>query len=541
LNFIDKAIKAISPERALKREVAKKRLSMIDSGYGNYGASATKKSLIGWTHGGGSHREDIEDNIDPLRQRSRDLFYGGSNVATGAIKRLRTNTIGIGLHLKASINEEVLKIEPEEARELEETIEREFAHWADSTNCDLERIDNFYQLQQLAFLNALLSGDSFVLMTTTKRVGSVYDLRIQTLEADRVSTPDNERVNPLFCEGVEKNKAGEVIAYHVSKFHPLSFTDREPREWVRVLAYGEKTGRRNILHVMNRERIGQVRGVPFLAPVIDTIKQLGRYTEAEVLAAVINGLFTVFIEKESASDDVPFGESIPEEMQVDQEDENSIELAPGAVIDLGEGEKANMVNPGRPNPNFDPFVIAVLKQIGAALEIPYEILIMAFSSNYSASRAAILEFFKVVKMYRAWFVADFCQPIYEEWLSEAVAKGRIKAPGFFADPIIKDAYCSAEWTGPSAGQLDPTKEVEAAEKRVQGGYSTREREARELTGTDFYKNIKQRKREEELLKEVTGGAKTDTQTVENINGREESDTENNPDNDGGQAEEETEE
>lgn len=274
---------------------------------------------------------------------------------------------------------------------------------------------------------------------------------------------------------------------------------------------------------------------------ITGLKQLGRYTEAEVLAAVINGLFTVFIEKESASDDVPFGESIPEEMQVDQEDENSIELAPGAVIDLGEGEKANMVNPGRPNPNFDPFVIAVLKQIGAALEIPYEILIMAFSSNYSASRAAILEFFKVVKMYRAWFVADFCQPIYEEWLSEAVAKGRIKAPGFFTDPIIKDAYCSAEWTGPSAGQLDPTKEVEAAEKRVQGGYSTREREARELTGTDFYKNIKQRKREEELLKEVTGGAKTDAQTVENINGREESDTENNPDNDGGQTEEETEE
>ena len=96
MNFIEKAIKAISPERALKREVAKKRLSMINSGYGNYGASATKKSLIGWTHGGGSHREDIEDNIDPLRQRSRDLFYGGSNVATGAIKRLRTNTIGIG-------------------------------------------------------------------------------------------------------------------------------------------------------------------------------------------------------------------------------------------------------------------------------------------------------------------------------------------------------------------------------------------------------------------------------------------------------------
>lgn len=539
MNLIDRAINAISPEKALKREVARKKLSLVNSGYGNYGANATKKAVIGWTHGGGSHREDIEEHISTLRQRSRDLYCGGSTLATGAIKRLRTNAVGTGLHLKSTINEEILGITPEEARKLEETIEREFAHWANSTNCDIERIDNFYQLQQLALLNALLSGDSFALMTTTKRTGSIYDLRIELVEADRVSTPDNETINPLFCEGVEKNANGEVVAYHISKFHPLSFQDREPREWVRVKAFGEKTGRRNVIHVMNRERIGQVRGVPFLSPVIETIKQLGRYTEAEVLAAVINGLFTVFIEKESASDDVPFGEAVPEDMQVDSEDEGSIELAPGAVIDLGEGEKANMVNPGRPNPNFDPFVMAIIKQIGAALEIPYELLIMAFSNNYSASRAAILEFFKVIKMYRAWFVTDFCQPIYEEWLCEAVAKGRINAPGFFNDPIIKDAYCSAEWNGPSAGQLDPKKEVEAAELRVQGGFSTRERETTELTGTDFYKNIKQRKREEELLKEVTGSAKKEMDTA-NIGGKE-SDSDNDPDNpDNDREEEETE-
>ncbi len=528
MNFLDKAISAVSPERALKREVARKRLSMIDSGYGNYGANGTKKSVIGWTHGGGSHREDIEEHVDTLRQRSRDLYSGGSNLATGAIKRLRTNAVGTGLHLKSTINEEMLGITQQEARKLEEQIEREFAHWANNVNCDIERLDNFYQLQQLALLNALLSGDCFALMTTTIRKGSIYDLRIKLIESDRVSTPDNKTIDPLFCEGVEKNEDEEVIAYHISKFHPLSFSDRKPREWTRVLAFGEKTGRRNVIHVMNRERIGQVRGVPFLSPVVETIKQLGRYTEAEVLAAVINGLFAVFIEKEGASDEAPFGESIDEEEQVDREDENSIELAPGAVIDLGEGEKANMVNPGRPNPNFDPFVTSVLKQIGAALEIPYEILTMAFSNNYSASRAAILEFFKVIKMYRSWFVSDFCQPIYEEWLCEAVAKGRIYAPGFFADPIIKEAYCSAEWNGPSAGQLDPKKEVEAAELRVQSGFSTRERETTELTGTDFYKNIKQRKREEELIKEVNdiGG----TKKMENANNASnKSNDNNNPD------------
>ena len=88
--------------------------------------------------------------------------------------------------------------------------------------------------------------------------------------------------------------------------------------------------------------------------------------------------------------------------------------------------------------------------------------------------------------------------------------------------------------------LDPKKEVEAAELRVQGGFSTRERETTELTGTDFYKNIKQRKREEELLKEVTGSAKKEMDTA-NIGGKE-SDSDNDPDNpDNDREEEETEE
>ena len=122
MNLIDRAIIAISPEKALKREVARKKLSLVNSGYGNYGANATKKAVIGWTHGGGSHREDIEEHISTLRQRSRDLYCGGSTLATGAIKRLRTNAVGTGLHLKSTINEEILGISSEEARKLEETI-----------------------------------------------------------------------------------------------------------------------------------------------------------------------------------------------------------------------------------------------------------------------------------------------------------------------------------------------------------------------------------------------------------------------------------
>ena len=55
-------------------------------------------------------------------------------------------------------------------------------------------------------------------------------------------------------------------------------------EWTRVEARGELTGRRNIVHVITRERAGQLRGVPVLAPVLEALKQLGRYTEAEITA-----------------------------------------------------------------------------------------------------------------------------------------------------------------------------------------------------------------------------------------------------------------
>lgn len=503
MNVFDRVIAAVSPETALKRAGARQKLQILNSGYSNYGASHTKKGLLGWLYGGGSAKEDIQDNLSTLRQRCRDL-YMGVPLATGALKTCRTNVVGSGLKLKSQIDYEVLGISEEEARSLESLIEREFSLWADSPACDLERLDNFYELQQLAFLNWLMSGDVIATLPVTKRVNMPYDLRICLIEADRLSNP-NDMIHPRIVGGVETNDAGEVIAYHISTHHPLSF-DYTERKWTRVEAWGKKTGRRNVIHVMSRERIGQRRGVPFLAPVIEALKQLGRYTDAELIAAVVSGMYAIFIEKETASADTAFGEIIPEDQQVDAADDNSIELAPGMIVDLNEGEKAHDTNPGRPNTAFDGFVVAICRQIGAALEIPYELLVKHFNASYSASRGALLEAWKMFRMYRTWLANDFCQPIFEEWFSEAVAKGRIPAPGFFADPIIRKAYTGAEWNGPAQGLLNPVQEVNAAEARVKNGFSTRDREAMEMNGSDFWRNAAQLKREEQAMKEIAGAA-----------------------------------
>ena len=523
LNIIDKAINYISPSIALKRQVARAQAKVIHSfmntGYSDGGASSTKKSMRGWKSRSASPAEDIDLNLTVLRNRCRDLWMNAP-LANAAIKTTRTNVIGSGLKLKSRIDSKYLGISDIEADEWEQNVEREFALWADSIHCDSLKLNNFYELQQLAQLSWLQSGDCFALLKQDASLPYMpYGLRIHILEADRICTPNtlnNVVGDGLFTiegigqngnriiSGVEIDSKGAVVAYHICNRYPQSFyveSNLSPLMWTRVEAFGNLTGRPNVLHLMESERPEQRRGVPFLAPVIEPLKQLTRYTEAELMAAVVTGMFTVFIKSENPSSEMPLGSMIPQEEQVSN-DAVSYELGNGAINVLQPGEDITMANPGRPNPAFEAFVNSLCRYIGAALEIPQELLQKSFQSSYSAARAALLESWKMFRMRRSWMSQDFCQPIYEEWLTQAISLGRIKAPRFFDDPIIRKAWCSAEWNGPAAGQLDPVKEAQGAKLRVENGFSTREQETMEINSGNFDRNIEQAKREQKLMEEA---------------------------------------
>ena len=436
MNVFDRAVAAVAPVHAAKRAAARAALKVIDSGYGNYGANLTKKSLRGWEFYGGSAKEDIEDNIDILRQRSRDA-YMGIPTASAALKTMRTNVIAGGLMPAPQIDAEFLGLTPEDAEKLQAQIVREFALWADTPVCDADRVDNFYKLQQLTFLSYAMNGDAIVLLPTKEQTGQPYSLRVRLVEADRVCSPDGfDRLVPctvqghdVHCivQGVETDADGMVIAYWVCDRHPLASNAYTSggAHWTRVEAYTKTTGRRNVLHVMNRERAGQRRGVPMLAPVLEA-----------------------------------------------------------------------------PNTGYDAFTNALIRQIGAALEIPPEVLFKQFTTSYSAARGALNEFWRTCSMQRDWFTDDFCQPIYEEWFAEAVARGRIAAPGFFADPAIRKAYTACAWNGPARTNLNPVQEVDAAVKRVDAGFSTAQEETATMTGGDYNRNIRQRVIEAKRKREV---------------------------------------
>lgn len=515
MNIIDKFVEAVNPSAALRRQNDRIKLELIrsfkNSGYDESGASRNKNSMRGWLASSKSPQEDIDRNIPILRQRSRSL-YMSAPLAVSAIKTNRTNIVGEGLRLKSTIDAAFLRMTPEAAAEWQRNTEREFELWADSKFCDSTRVNNFYEIQQVACLSWLMNGDACALVEYERPTPAFpYGLRVHLIEADRVSTPhtsgtavnlyatESTTGNRIF-NGVEVTDAGRVVAYHICSTYPNSQL-RAAKKWQRVKAFGDKTGTPNVLMIFEAERAEQYRGVPYLAPVIESLKQLTRYGEAEMMAAVINGFFTVFITSEGNTGEMGFTGVLDDEDRVSDDDLN-YELGPGMVNVLKPGEKIDIADAKRPSSNFDAFTTALAKYVGAALEIPVELLIKSFNSSYSASRAALLEAWKAFRMKRKWLAADFCQPLYEIFLTEAIANGRIKAPGFFLDPAIKKAYCRAQWNGPAPGMLDPVKEATAAEKRIAIGVSTRQRESIEMTGTDFDANVAQLARENQLMKEA---------------------------------------
>jgi len=407
--------------------------------------------------------------------------------------------VGTGLKLKSRIDRRILQLDEEAADEWESMAEAECRMWAESTNCDVTGIQNFCGIQDLAFRSTLENGDTFVLTPSKPDRRRPYPLQLQLIEADRVCNKDNLQDSDVLAGGILKDANGRPEEYHVLKGHPGNIWKKQ-NEWIAVRAYGAGSGRKNVLHLYRKLRIGQSRGVPDLAPVIETLKQLGRYTDAEVDASVIAAFFTVFVKSEYQGGLYPMQPTTETGGKATDKD---YKMAPGAILDLLPNEDISTANPGRPNQTFDQFVLAISRQIGVALELPFEILVKHFTASYSAAQAALLEAWRFYMGRRKWLEDVLCKPVYELWMTEAVALGRIAAPGFLSgDPLIRMAYLGSEWTGPSKGQIDQLKEVNAAKERLALTLTTHSEETSALTGGDWEQKFSQRAREEQMKRDA---------------------------------------
>ncbi|MCK5582002.1 MAG: phage portal protein, partial [Candidatus Omnitrophica bacterium] len=436
-NLVDRAVRYFSPVKGQERFKARTMTAMAG---GYIGASKNRRATKSWDTSTHDADTDIQFDLPTLRERSDDLIKNNP-LATGIINTPTTNVVGSGLKAKPQIDAKLLGMSEDEADEWEEHALREFNLFANSVECDAERKLNFGSLQEMAFRTTLARGDALTLLKSFERTRSPYDLKLQVIEGDRLSNKDNVSDTEKLSSGVVKDDNGAAVKYQIQKQHPGKIFGQLNQGWIEVDAYGS-SGRRNIIHNFIPLRPGQSRGLPYLSPVIESLKQIQRYTEAELMAAVISGMFTVFIKTErDTGNDASSVLSMPgEDEDNGTNDQRDLSLGNGKVMELLKDESIESVDPKRPNTAFDPFVQAILRQVGVALEIPFEMLIMHFTSSYSAARSSLLQAWKFFKKRRKWLSDYFCDPVYEAWMDEAVATGRIVAPGYFDDPLIKKAY-----------------------------------------------------------------------------------------------------
>ena len=495
-----------------------------NSGYSEGGASHNNKSLKGYNPRKLGYKADIGANLSTLRDRSADLAIN-TPVGTAAINTSTTHTVGAGLNVFPRPKFQILGISAEEARAWARKVRAEFDLWAESKDCDIYRKNNLYDMQSIAYQGYLTDGDSFAVFRRKPTTPDMpYTLRLQLIEGNRVSNPltDStyvtgdptgvEALNPdngnRILNGVEIDTDGAIVAYWVSNQVPGEPITSMLTTWARVEAYGKRTSIPNVLQISNDTRPEQYRGVPYLAPVIETLKQVYRYTNAELTSAIIKSYFALFfteaVTNSGSLNDMLADNGVddPTEPVVDVSEYN---LGPGTLNALPKGVDVKSVDASNAQSTFEVFSTQLIKQVGAALNQPYEVLMKNFNSSYSASRAAMLQAWEEYKLRRKWFARDFCQPIYEVWLMEAVANGRIEAPGFFDDPLIRKAWCNADWFGPTMSILDPVKDMNGSTLRIENGVSTREREAAEMTGTDLEENIAQLAFEKQLMEKYGMG------------------------------------
>ena len=448
-----------------------------------YAAAITSRLTEGWLAPVTTADSELSNAAQTLRARARELERNNEYVRRW-LRILENNVVGHrGIAFQSKIKDPTGTYDVLANRAVEEAWYR----WGMAENVSPSGTLSWVEIQLMILRRVAVDGA--VLVRKIKSADSVFGFQIQIIEIDRLDS-GNTKLMPDGSEirfGIERNKFGKPVAYHVTDRHPgdvfLSATSQ------RV----ERIPASEIIHLYRPERPGQTIGAPWCSAVMVALENLAKYAEAELYAARIAscqmGFFT------SQTPDGWSGDG------VDSAGNPTIDAEPGAFHKLAPGEGFTSFNPTHPTTAFADFIKGQLRKIASGLGVSYVALANDFESvNYSSARSSLLEEREEFKTLQEWFIHHLILPIWNEWLPAALLTGQIKNSAGNALPFTKLAKFNApEFRGKRWDWVDPEKDINAAEKAMRLGLQSR-REIVAARGGDLEDVLEEQEADLELAK-----------------------------------------
>ena len=392
-----------------------------------YTGTLFSQSLNGFFHQSKSAVLDNALRAD-LVSKSR-VLYTKVPLAKAIINTLTRGVIGSGLHLNM---DDVLL----------ETLSSTYA-------LDALHKQDIYQLQQQAFETMLLSGECWLIrQKNDKDLYSSWYLA----EPDHILNPPFIAAsgdgyyyykNHLLIDGIEYSANGKPLAIHYCR-NPYAPTASSKKAWDRIFLY-DKEGLPNVLHIYIPDRPEYPRGLPILAPLIETLYGLYAYSEAQIQMGILQSCQALVVKTNTNKTLNPFapmtqkdldapliaeepkdGNKSTKEFSITPPNNRNVNgfinktnyVVPGQTIHLAPDEELECVTPQGPSSNLVEYYNLVLEQCASAVGIPKACLSGIFDNSFSSSKASLAQYNYTISKYRKMFIEQCLKPMYRVYLVE---------------------------------------------------------------------------------------------------------------------------